>query len=123
MNTKFLSAFIGVHRRPIILLSCCALSGCSGYSEFTLPPLPGGNSNLTFAFQPLPDPVIPRGSYHDVLNPSVIRVSEGLLNYYSAFDGRSWLTLRATSSDGIHWGPPSQVLSTNGYIAANGSAV
>ena len=65
----------------------------------------------------------------DVLNPSVFRDGAQLVNYYSAFDGRTWHTGRATSLDGVHWQKAGKVLSPSGatwegsYIAANGAAI
>jgi hypothetical protein len=115
-----------------LLAISCWLSGCSRYADFTLPPLPGGDPHLTLAFDPLPEPVLTRGEgwdSGDVLNPSVIRDAGGFLNYYSGFDGHTWHTGRATSSDGIHWQKQGKLLSPNpstwegSYIAANGAAL
>src|SRR5271165_264125 len=97
-----LSVFICVHLRLMVflLLCLCFLSGCGRYGDFTLPPAPGGDSRLTFAWDALRDPVMARGDgweSGDVLNPSVIRVGDGLVNYYSGFDGHTWHTGRATS--------------------------
>jgi predicted GH43/DUF377 family glycosyl hydrolase len=115
-----------------LLLSLVLLSGCRRYADFTLPPAPGGDPQLTFAFDALPEPVLSAGEgweAGDVLNPSVIRVGGGLVNYYSGFDGHTWRTGRATSSDGIHWRREGKWLSPapgtweGSYIAANGSAL
>jgi predicted GH43/DUF377 family glycosyl hydrolase len=125
-NTRFSSVSICVHLWLIFL------SGCSRYSDFTLPPIAGGDPNLTFALEASPDPVLTRGDgweSGDVLNPSVIRENGGLVNYYSAFDGRTWHTGRAASSDGIHWQKQGKLLSPDpstwesSYIAANGAAL
>jgi predicted GH43/DUF377 family glycosyl hydrolase len=125
---SFLSVSIRVHPWLILL----ALSGCSHYADFTLPRAAGGDPNLTFAFDPLPEPVLARGEgwdSGDVLNPSVVRDSSGLMNYYSGFDGHTWHTGRATSADGIHWQRQGKLLSPNpstwedSYIAANGAAL
>ena len=114
------------------LLFSLFLSGCGRYAEFTLPPAPGGDLTLTFAFDALPNPVLTRGETWDagdVLNPSVFHESGGLVNYYSGFDGHTWHTGRAISSDGIHWQKQGKLLSPSpntwegAYIAANGSAV
>jgi predicted GH43/DUF377 family glycosyl hydrolase len=66
----------------------------------------------------------------DALNPSVINGPDGqLLNFYSGFDGRTWHTGLATSSDGVSWTKRGKVLSPDprtweaNYIAANGSAL
>ena len=112
----------------LVLLS----TGCGRYAEFTLPVLPGGDLRATFAFEPEPLPVLSPGEgweSRDVLNPSVIRSSGGLLNLYSGFDGRTWHTGLATSTDGLHWRKQGKVLSPDpatwegSYIAANGAAV
>lgn len=81
---------------------------------------------MTFAFDESPQPVLTRGAYSDVLNPSVV---PGLEMYYSAFDGRTWHTARATSPDGLHWQQAGVQLSPDpktwegSYIAANGSVL
>jgi predicted GH43/DUF377 family glycosyl hydrolase len=125
-NKSVLSVFICVHLWLIFL------SGCSRYSDFTLPAAPGGDTTLTFAFDALPDPVLSRGDgweSGDVLNPSVFRDSSGLVNYYSGFDGHTWHTGRAISPDGVHWQKQGKLLSPNpstwesSYIAANGAAL
>jgi len=72
----------------------------------------------------------------DVLNPSVVKFADnskdGYLNLYSGFDGHTWHTGTATSSDGVHWENRHPVLSPGGspseswegkYIAANGTAL
>jgi predicted GH43/DUF377 family glycosyl hydrolase len=100
-----------------------ALSGCGRYADFTLPPVSGGDPSLSFRFVARPGPVLPRGQFHDALNPSV----DGNTNLYSVFDGRTWHTALATTEDGIHWTPQGIVLSPDAgtwegsYIAANGS--
>lgn len=111
-------------------LAFALLCGCSHYADFTLPAAPGGDPQLTFAFNALPDPVLTAGTgweSGDVLNPSVFREPGGLVNYYSAFDGHGWHTGRAVSSDGVHWQKQGKVLSPDGgedsYIAANGAAL
>lgn len=69
------------------------------------------------------------GEFSDVLNPSVVRGPSGLVNYYSAFDGRTWRTKIADSQDGRRWTNRADVLSPDAktwegdYIAANGSAL
>ena len=64
--------------------------------------------------------MIPRGEFHDALNPSVA----GNVNLYSVFDGQ-WHTALATTQDGIHWQPQGIVLhaAPGSYIAANGSVL
>ena len=105
------------------------LAGCGRYANFSLPPLSGGDPDLSFALEAQPLPVIEHGADSDVLNPSVVRAPSGLLNFYSAFDGRSWRTLLARSDDGLHWQPgetiqrPDPATWESSYIAANGTAL
>ncbi len=109
----------------LVLAGIAFLSGCGRYGEFTLPHLAGGDPNLSFAFDPRPDPVLPRGTARDVLNPSVV----GHDMFYSEFDGRTWHTAQARSEDGLRWTRVGRVLSPDpqgwegSYIAANGSAL
>jgi len=113
-------------------LSFLALvAGCGRYADFTLPPLTGGSAPRTFEFLAEPQPVLARGDgweSRDALNPSVIRTASGLLNLYSGFDGRSWQTGLASSTDGLHWDHRTRILSPDphtwegNYIAANGAA-
>jgi predicted GH43/DUF377 family glycosyl hydrolase len=111
--------------RAAAVAACLFLSACARYAAFTLPPVSGGDPSTTFRFEPLPDPVIPRGSFADALNPSVA----GAFNLYSAFDGKTWHTALATSDDGRQWRTQGIVLSPDprtwegGYIAANGSVL
>ncbi len=115
----------------LLAAACFSVAACSHYAEFTLPRGPGGNPNLSFAFDAAPEPVLTHGSgweAADVLNPSVFAANAGLTNYYSAFDGHTWHTGRATSADGIHWQKQGRLLSPTApwegsYIAANGSAL
>jgi len=78
------------------------------------------------------EPVLVRGAPGDwdsvdVLNPSVVRFKGHFLNLYSGFDGRTWYTGIADSSDGVHWRKQGRVLSPSGWegsaMAANGSAI
>ncbi|SPF34100.1 hypothetical protein SBA4_1430018 [Candidatus Sulfopaludibacter sp. SbA4] len=116
----------------MLLAAVLLLTHCGRYADFTLPSLPGGDPTLTFQFDPHPQPVLTRGEgweSHDVLNPSVVRRGSALLNLYSAYDGRTWHTGLATSSDGLRWDKHGPVLSPDpqtweaSYIAANGSAL
>jgi predicted GH43/DUF377 family glycosyl hydrolase len=113
----------------LLLLTC---SACGHYADFALPALSGGDPGMTFAFEPQPEPVLSPGpgwDSHDVLNPSVTVFQAGRLNLYSGFDGLTWRTGLATSSDGVHWEKQGAVLSPDpltwegSYIAANGSAL
>ena len=141
----------GARETTCLLLGLLACSGCGRYADFALPPVSGGDPNMTFAFEAQPEPVLTGGDAwesHDVLNPSVISrplapgpwpLAPGpwppapgprpLLNFYSGFDGRTWRTGLATSGDGIHWVKLGVILSPDprtwegSYIAANGSAL
>jgi predicted GH43/DUF377 family glycosyl hydrolase len=99
------------------------LSACGRYANFTLPPTHGGNPSLTFRLIEQPEPVLGHGAFTDALNPSVA----GATNLYSVFDGKTWHTALATTSDGTRWEPQGIVLSPDphtwegSYIAANGS--
>ena len=63
----------------------------------------------------------------DVLNPSVVRFHGEYLNLYSEYDGRTWHTALARSSDGVHWEKRGRILPPSGWegaaMAANGSAM
>ena len=39
----------------------------------------------------------------DVRNPSVVRQGNRLFNFYSGYDGKTWHTGVATSTDGFSW--------------------
>lgn len=115
-------------------LACALLCSCGRYADFTLPPFPPGAAPRQFQWQPDRSPVLRRGAAgewdsQDVLNPSVI-VRDGLYyNFYSGFDGRTWHTGFATSTDGVTWRKQGKVLSPDpatwegSYIAANGAAL
>jgi predicted GH43/DUF377 family glycosyl hydrolase len=124
----------GPRSATYLLFGLFVLSGCARYADFTLPPVSGGDLTLTFAFEPQPEPVLTGADAwesHDVLNPSVISRpgSPPLLNFYSAFDGRTWRTGLASSDDGARWQKQGVILSPDpqtwegSYIAANGSAL
>jgi predicted GH43/DUF377 family glycosyl hydrolase len=79
-------------------------------------------------------PVLGRGApgewdSADVLNPSVVRTDDTFYNLYSGFDGKTWHTGLAISSDGSSWEKQGRVLSPDpstweaDYIAANGSVL
>jgi len=128
-----------------LLLGLLALSGCGRYADFALPPVSGGDPNMTFAFEAQAEPVLTAGDgweSHDVLNPSVISEHRPRpanpagtppgpwpLLLYSGFDGRTWRTGLAVSDDGTHWQKQGVILSPDpqtwegSYIAANGSAL
>src|SRR5438309_11032689 len=107
--------------------------GCGGYADFRLPPAPGVGV-VPSRWEVKREPVLSRGSQGewdsvDVLNPSVVRRDGRYWNFYSGFDGHTWHTGLAISSDGLVWTKQGRVLSPDpsswerGYIAANGSAL
>jgi predicted GH43/DUF377 family glycosyl hydrolase len=120
-------------RRRIACRLCLAgllwLTGCGRYGDFTLPPLAGGDGAPRLVLEQRPEPVMGRGRFRDVLNPSVVRSAAGYLNFYSAFDGETWRTGLAESADGLEWKDRGIILSPDprtwegSYIAANGSAL
>jgi len=103
------------------------LSGCGRYTDFTLPAPDAAGPRAPFTWEAKPEPVIARGDSSDVLNPSVVRFQGAYWNFYSEYDGHSWHTAAATSSDGLAWTKLGRVLSPQAsegsYIAANGSAL
>ncbi len=109
-----------------------AMCGCGGYADFTLPAPEQGGPRPPFTWAPAPEPELGRGAPGDwdsvdVLNPSVILFRGKYLNLYSGFDGHTWSTGAAISSDGTHWTKQGRVISPSGWegasIAANGSAI
>jgi len=105
-------------KRIILLASICC--SCGKYANFKLPPPDAGGLKGPFHWEAMPEPVITRGELSDVLNPSVIRFHGEYLNYYSEYDGHTWSTGLAASSDGIHWIKRGKILSPD---AGNGSAL
>ena len=97
-----------------------SFSGCGRYSDFTLPPLPGGDASVSYRFAAEPEPVLTRDAFHDALNPSVA----GAVNLYSVFDGQ-WHTALALRQNGREWRKEGIVLraASGDYIAANGSVL
>jgi predicted GH43/DUF377 family glycosyl hydrolase len=118
-----------MNARAGLVLVLLALAGCNRYADFSLPVLPGGGGPVKWEWNVHPGPVMERGNWTDVLNPSVRRDAGGYFNFYSAFDGRAWHTRRATSPDGLAWNLSDKLDIVPGpetwegdYIAANGSA-
>jgi predicted GH43/DUF377 family glycosyl hydrolase len=119
----------------ILLLWAAGLSGCGGYASFTLPAPGGTGDGRSYTFEPRSRAVLEPGSdweAGDVLNPSVVRTGRAeapWVNLYSGFDGRTWSTGLAESSDGITWRKAGKVLGPEAstwegsYIAANGAAL
>lgn len=118
------------------LLPLLLLAGCRRYQDFRLPAAPGDPSTpITYTASSLDTPSLTRGApgewdASDVLNPSVIRYRDQYWNLYSGFDGRTWRTGLAVSSDGNTWqkrgvilSPDKKLWEGDDYIAANGSAL
>lgn len=117
-----------------LLLAACEQADPPGY--FTLAPEAAAPRSTTLSISDANQPpVIGRGApgswdSSDVLNPSVVRFKGELYNYFSGYDGRTWQTGLATSSNGRNWTiyPHNPILSpgngwSTSYIAANGSAI
>ena len=110
----------------LLAACCCGLTGCGRYADFTLPVVEAKETAWPKLVMQ-PEPVIKRGDAADVLNPSVAEVNGELLNFYSVYDGKSWKTALAKSTDGVHWGTADYVLTPDAktwegsYIAANGT--
>lgn len=124
MKKAFLSAI------PLLLVA----AGCARYADFTLPAPAGAGANVTFAAEVLAGPVLGRGQAGDwdavdTLNPSIVVRHGTYYNFYSGFDGKTWHTGLATSSNGLEWIRRGKVLSPDAatwegsYIAANGTAL
>jgi predicted GH43/DUF377 family glycosyl hydrolase len=114
---------------PAIL---CLVS-CGHYADFTLPPL-SAPPFVPVALTQQPVPVLTPGAAgewdsSEVLNPSVVFHNTQFWNFYSGYDGQTWSTGVALSSDGNTWRRQGRVLAPDqgswdhGYIAANGSAL
>jgi predicted GH43/DUF377 family glycosyl hydrolase len=119
-------------RGAAVVFCGAILAGCGRYADFTLPPAESAGPRPPFTWEEMPQPVLTRGEPNsfdpaDVLNPSVVRFRGSYWNLYSGFDGHTWGTGLATSSDGIQWQKKGRVLAPSGwegdYIAANGSAL
>ena len=107
--------------KPLLLLAFISCS-CGKYANFTLPPPDSAGPRGPFHWEASPEPILSRGDWDsgDVLNPSVVRFGDEYRNYYSGYDGKTWNTGLATSSDGIHWTKRGKIL---GPDAGNGSAL
>ena len=117
-----------------VVLSLLATVSCGRYRDFSLPVRNGQPAAVAWTWQADSSPVLEPGEpgewdSSDALNPSVFRFGAGLFNLYSGFDGKTWHTGLAVSTDGEHWNKKGRVLSPGpaawegGYIAANGSAI
>ena len=116
----------------VTFLICIA--GCGRYADFTLPPIAGGSETAGFLFEPRAAPVLARGAQgefdsRDALNPAIVKRGGVYYNFYSGYDGLTWRTGLATSSDGLNWRKQGAVLAPDrstwegGYIAANGAVL
>jgi predicted GH43/DUF377 family glycosyl hydrolase len=107
------------------------LAGCGRYTDFSLPAPSGEVRPVQPVFTAQPTAVMepaPGWESADVLNPSVVARGDRLLNVYSAYDGKTWHTGTAESTDGLHWESRKRMLSPDqpwegSYIAANGAAL
>ncbi len=109
-------------KRKVLILLAVLSSSCGRYANFALPPPDAAGPKGPFHWEESAEPVLSRGDWDsgDVLNPSVIRYRGEYWNYYSGYDGATWNTGLATSSDGIHWTKQGKIL---GPDAGNGSAL
>ena len=107
--------------KPLLLLALLSCS-CGKYANFTLPPPDAAGPKGPFHWEASPEPVLSWGDWDsgDVLNPSVVKFNGVYWNYYSGYDGKTWNTGIATSSDGIHWVKRGKI---RGPDAGNGSAL
>ena len=113
---------------------CTFAVGCRGYAEFRLPELTRAEPGVRYEWRPIAEPVLTHGGAgdwdsHDALNPSIVRRGTSYFNFYSGYDGKTWRTGLATSTDGLAWKKEGVVLSPDvqagegEYIAANGAAI
>jgi predicted GH43/DUF377 family glycosyl hydrolase len=122
-------------RAALALLVALLSTACAHhYDDFRLPPpASGGAPAERFEWEVRPEPVLTHGPDDwdrvDALNPSVIPYGGQLLNLYSGFDGKTWHTGWATSSNGLDWQKRGKILSPDpgtwegAYIAANGAMI
>ena len=112
--------------RGAVIALTIITAACGRYGDFTLPPLPGGDQHLRIWFEEYGGPVLTKGPWRDVLNPSTVG---GIHIYYSGWDGRTWHTGDAVRENAYRWKDLGLVLSPDArtwegsYIAANGSAL
>lgn len=120
-------------RTAPLLPALLGLLSCGHYADFTLPVLKTARLSpvsLTQLATPVLSPAAP-GDWDgsEVLNPSIVFHDGQLWNFYSGYDGHTWSTGLATSSDGMTWTRRGRVLAPDpngwdrGYIAANGAAL
>ncbi len=115
-----------------LLLSLLLLGACRPSTRFALPAPQGSPQKVEFVWKEEAQPIMARGDQWDAvdtLNPSVVKWRGLYWNLYSGFDGKTWHTGTATSSDGMQWNHRRKVLSPDPagwegrYIAANGTAL
>jgi predicted GH43/DUF377 family glycosyl hydrolase len=116
--------------RLLAILSL-SLTGCGRYADFSLPAPPAATTIRSYDWRPDPLPALSPGGWssRDVLNPSVLLRDGVYYNLYSGYDGKTWHTGLALSSDGAQWRTEGRILSPQAgtwegdYIAANGSVL
>ncbi|MBI4907190.1 MAG: hypothetical protein HY820_26425 [Acidobacteria bacterium] len=121
-----------MNRRSFLACSVSTLiTSCGRYDDFRLPTVERIPAQGRWVWEPHAAPVLTRGQAGewdavDALNPSVVKHGDLYYNFYSGYDGKSWHTGLATSTDGLRWSKAGKVLSPEGaegsYIAANGAA-
>jgi len=115
--------------RAGLIVAALALAGCSRYADFSLPVIPGGGGMVKWEWNVHPGPTMERGTWTDVLNPSVGRDAEDIQFLfrvrrqdvaYAAGDFSGWLDVNL--SDKLDIAPGAGAWEGD-YIAANGSAL
>ncbi len=97
--------------KRLSLIALCFLTGCGRYADFALPTPQTAGPAGPFHWEATATPVLARGDAVDVLNPSVVRFRDSYWNLYSEYDGKSWHTAAATSTDGITWTKQGRIIS------------
>jgi predicted GH43/DUF377 family glycosyl hydrolase len=123
-------------RSGSLVLCLALLTACGRYSDFALPPPAGAEQPVQWVWEDSGTPVLgrgPAGAFDsvDALNPSIVSAAGKLWNFYSGWDGRTWRTGLALSTDGgqswtRHPAPllaPDPAAGEGDYIGANGATV
>ena len=80
-------------KKLVATVAMIAASGCSRYSDFTLPVQSApAHGEVSLHWDVRPTPVLAKGSpgefdSTDALNPSVVHTAAGYFNFYSGYDG------------------------------------
>jgi predicted GH43/DUF377 family glycosyl hydrolase len=106
--------------RNLFILFALISCSCGKYGNFKLPPPEAAGPKGPFHWEAAAEPILSKGDLSDVLNPSVVWFHGEYLNYYSGYDGHTWSTGLAASSDGLHWTKRGEIRSPD---AGNGSAL